>query len=113
MAKTNTSRRRVGPVDWSEVSTLAGYGLTEAEIHAKLELPGALSGNELEAFTAAIHQGRLLSSAEVKQAQHKAALNGQVTAQGRLLELLNSESDDEDVRFVREPYEIDGQDTQA
>ena len=78
MATTKTSRRPVGPVDWSEVSTLAGYGLTEAEIHAKLELPGALSGNELEAFTAAIHQGRLLSSAEVKQAQHKAALNGQV-----------------------------------
>ena len=92
-------------VDGEAVAALAAHGLSEAELRVKLNLPVNLTERQQEALADAMREGRLRGSAELKEAQYKAALNGQVSAQGRALDLLRDEPEEDAVQVIREVYE--------
>ena len=91
-----------GRIDREAVAALAAHGLTEAEIRLKLSLPTRLSASQAAVLAAGIREGRLRGSAEIKEAQYQAAMKGQVSAQGRVLEFLKD--DDGEIEVVREIY---------
>ncbi len=111
MATSSTGRGKRGAIGWTAVTTLAGYGLSEAEIRVKLKLPAEFSTSQREAFDAAFREGRLLGSAEMKEAQHKAAINGQISAQSRVLHLLEDESDETEIRVVQKIFGTDDEES--
>ena len=96
--------RCAAAVDRSAVADLAMYGLNELEIRLKLGLPANLSAKHREVLSAAIKEGRLRGSAEMKEAQYNAAREGQASAQARVLELLRNDDDEEEIEVVREIY---------
>lgn len=103
MASSRAAARRI-KIDRNAVASLAAYGLTEPEICLKLGLPASLSATQAAALAAAIREGRLRGSTEMKVAQFEAAKKGQASAQAKVLELLRDNDDEEGIEVVREIY---------
>ena len=91
-------------LDIDGVASLAAHGLTEPEIRLRLGLPARLSAAQATALAAAIREGRLKGSAEIKEAQFDAAKEGKTSAQARVLELLRDPDIEEGIEVVREIY---------
>ena len=84
-----------GPPEKSEaVLSLAASGLTLVEIFAELGLSDPEDEDERRRLEEIVQRGRSLGIAALKQAQYRAALEGRVTAQAQMLELLGANSAD-------------------
>ena len=76
------------------VLSLAASGLTLVEIFAELRLSDPEDEDERRRLEEIVQRGRSLGIAALKQAQYRAALEGRVTAQAQMLELLGANSAD-------------------
>ncbi len=84
-------------LDLAAVERLAGQGLTLAEILVELGWEEPLRPSRKVQLEAAIKRGRAKGSAALKQAHYNAAIEGRVSAQSRMLSMLEENNDpDED-----------------
>ena len=85
--------KTIGGPDLNEVERLAGQGLTLDEILVELGWEQALRPSHKLQLEAAIKRGRAKGSAALKRAHYDAAIGGQVSAQARMLTLLEEDKD--------------------
>lgn len=86
----------------AQVEHFAGMGLTLQEILAALNHWAPLSGEEKSALDIAIAKGRAKGSARIKEAYYNGAIDGAISAQKHLLDML----EEPEINEVKSPTRI-------